>query len=56
MTPQNAASHLGLFCLHKENSSKIKIIPDFPQNESGIFQTIAMGKSVHYIWVKQDPT
>ena len=57
MTPQNAASHLGLFCLLREFSSKIKqnlkITTDAPKNESGLTQMIVMGKSISQIWVKK---
>ena len=56
MTPQNAASHLGLFRLHREISSKneikrIKITPNTPKNESGLIQLIMMGESIRQIWV-----
>ena len=55
VTPQNAASHLGLFCLLNENSSKngikIRISPNTPKTESGLFQIIMMGKSIRQIWV-----
>ena len=56
MTPQNATSHLGLFYLHREISSKngikIKITPNTPKIESGLSQMIMMGKSILQIWVK----
>ena len=55
LTPQNAASHLGLFCLHREISSKndikIKITPNTPENEIGLIQLITMGKSIRQMWV-----
>ena len=55
MTPQNAASHLGLFCLHREISSRNeikKITPNTPKNESGLAQLKMMGESIRQIWVK----
>ena len=36
----NAAFHMGLFCL-----------PDVPKNESGLIQSISMGKSICHNWV-----
>ena len=56
MKPQNAASHLGLFCLLRENLSKkvnkkSKITPDVPKTESGLTQMITMRKSIRQIWV-----
>ena len=56
MTPQNAASHLGLLCLHREISSKnefkeIKTTPNTPTNESGLNQLITMEESIRQIWV-----
>ena len=55
VTPQNAASHLGLFCLHREISSKneikLKITPNTPKRESGIIQLIMMGESIRHILV-----
>ena len=57
MTPQNAASHLGIFCLYGEISSKneikIKITPNTPKNESGLIQLMMMGESIRQIWVKE---
>ena len=57
MTPQNAASHLGLFCLLIGNSSKNelkwKITPDAPKNESGLIQMIRIGKSIRHKWVNR---
>ena len=57
MTPQNAASHLGLFCLHREilskNEIKIKIIPNTPKNVSGLMQLIMMGESIRQIWINE---
>ena len=57
MTPQNAASHLGLFYLYEEISSKneikIKITPNTPKNESGLTQLIMMGESIRQIWVNE---
>ena len=58
MTPQDAASHLGLFCLHREISSKneitkIKITHNTPKIESGLIRLIMMGESIRQIWVKQ---
>ena len=56
MTPQNAASHLGLFCLLREFSSKfyseynLKITPDTPNHESRLNLMIIMGKSIRQIW------
>ena len=48
----DAASHLGLFCLLREISSKkIKITPNTPKNESGLTQLIMMGKSIRQIRV-----
>ena len=66
MTPQNAASHLGLFCLHGEISSKNeikkkkkkkkkkknRIDPGAPNTRIGIAQMIRMGKSIRQNWVK----
>ena len=56
MTPQNAASHLGLYCLLKvissKNEVKIKITPNTPKNKSGLIQLIMMGESILQIWVK----
>ena len=53
MTAQNAASHLGLFCLLLGISSKNdKITPDSLSNESGLAQLIRMGKSIRHKWVK----
>ena len=55
VTPQNAASHLGLFYLLTGNSSKNEIImkktPDAPKNENGLIQMIRMGKSIRLKWV-----
>ena len=57
VTPQNAASSLGLFCLlntgiSSKNKIKIKkIISDAPINENGLSQMIRMGKSIHNISV-----
>ena len=49
MTPQNAAFHLGLFCLltgiSSKNEIKMKITPNAPKNESGLAHLITMGKS-----------
>ena len=54
--PQNAVSHLGLFCLLNKNSSKngikLKISPNTPKNESGLIQLIMMGETIRQIWVK----
>ena len=53
-TSANSIAHLGLFCLHRENSSKneiIKITPNTPKNESGLTQLIMMGESIRQIWV-----
>ena len=40
-------SHLGLFCLLRENSSinelKVQNPPDVPRNERGLFQMITKG-------------
>ena len=56
--PQNMASHLGLFCLHREISSKneikVKTTPNTPKNESGLTQLIMMGESIRQIWVKSE--
>ena len=52
---QNAASHLGLFCLlggiSSKNDMRIKN-HYYPKNESGLTQLIMMGKSIRQIWVK----
>ena len=53
---QNAASHLWLFCLLNENSSKDEInnnknIRNTPNNKSGLLQMIMMEKSIRQIWV-----
>ena len=58
VTPQIAASHLGLFCLlggisSKNEIKKNKITPDTPQNESRLAQLIKLGKSIRQIWVKK---
>ena len=55
-TPQDAASHLGLFCLLTRFSLKTeikmkKITPEAPKYESGLIQMIRMGKSIHHKWV-----
>ena len=61
VTPQNAASHLGLFCqtfclenFHRKIELNLKISPDAPKNESGLTQMITMGKSImiRFILVK----
>ena len=56
MTPQNAASHLELFCSHREISSKneikIKDTPGVLKNESGLTQLIMTEESIRQIWVK----
>ena len=56
MTPQNAASHLGLFCLHREILSKNEINYKnhtyTPKIESGLTQLIMMGEYIRQIWVK----
>ena len=52
MTSQNAASHLGLFCLLGGISSKREIkknTPNTPKNESGLNQLIMMGLKLSYI-------
>ena len=60
VTPQNAASHLGLFCLLTGISSENKIkmkkknTPDVPKSESGLIQMIRMGKSIRHKWVKYE--
>ena len=55
VTPQNAASHLGLVCLHREisskNETKNKITPNTPKNESDLTQLITMGESIRQIRV-----
>ena len=56
--PQNAASHLGLFFLHSEISSKneikkINITSNIPKNESGLTQLLTIGEAIHQIWVNQ---
>ena len=56
MTPQNAASHLGLFCLLRGYSSKNEIkknrfAPGAHKTRSGIAQMIGMGKSIRQNWV-----
>ena len=60
VTLQNAASHLGLFCLLTQISSKNEIemkkkthTPDSPKNESGLIQMIRMGKSIRHKWVNR---
>ena len=57
MTPQNAASHLGLFCLltcfSSKNEIKIKFTPYAPKNENGLIQMIKMGKSIRHKWIKR---
>ena len=58
MTQQNAVSHLGLFCLPREISSKNgikknKIPPDAPKNENVLTQNDNDGKSNGQKWVKQ---
>ena len=54
-TGGNQASHLGLFCLYREISSKneikIQITLNTPRNENGLIQLIMMGKSTPQIWV-----
>ena len=53
-TPQNAASHLGLFCLLTKISSKNKNennTPDVPENESGHIKMIRMENSIRHKWV-----
>ena len=54
MTLQNAASHLGLFCLHRGISSKNRIEHSTPKNESGLIQLIMVGKSICQIWVNDN--
>ena len=52
---ENAPSHLGLFCLHREISSeneKKKITPNTPKSESRLIQLIMMGESICQIWGK----
>ena len=60
VTPQNAASHLGLFFLHREISSKmrlkIKTTSNIPKNESRLTHMIMMGESNRQIWVKGLPS
>ena len=56
-TPQNEMSHLVLCCLLSGILSKIKenskITPAAPEKESRLNQMIRMGKSIRYIWVKE---
>ena len=60
VTPQTAASHLGLFCLLKalqkfssKNEIKMRNSPDAPINESGLIKNMRMGKSIRHKWVKK---
>ena len=51
----DVASHLGLFCLHREISSKNeinnKMTPNTPKNESELTQMTTMGESIRQVWV-----
>ena len=54
VTPQNAASHMRLLCLHREISLKNvikneKITSNTPKNESGLIQLIIAGESIRQI-------
>ena len=44
VTPQNAASHLGLFCLLRgiQSKNEMEIAPDAPKNGSGLAQMITV--------------
>ena len=58
---QNAASHLGLFCLlggflsknEIQIKKKKKNTPNTAKNEGGLIQLIMIGKSIRQIWVNK---
>ena len=60
VTPQNAASHLGLLCLRREISSKNEIKNKkntrlTPESESGLIQLIIMGESIRHMGLMSQP-